>query len=609
MPEKESIFALRGRVIWLYLKFQLLTKGLFFMVILPLFSHLLRYLIRATGRVNISSGDYAEFLFSIHGLGMLVLGLSVLVLMTGMDINAFIIMSALIREGRMRMNSTAMLFAGLKSLRSFLRPSGLFVMLYAAFALPLVGIGFGISPTENFKIPNFITDVIFNNAAYTAAYAGLILLLGFISLRYIFTFHYILLWGENVGQALKRASRLMRRHWKAFLKDFIWHCAKLLILAFFIMQGFMLFCNVGVHFLAKTAQEQRLWTLFGALVVAELTGVLSFMTVPYVSYRLTDLFYRYNTEDGKVCKFCLHMNTDSVGKEAFTKVRLGTKLLLALIFLLFVSFNLVLALFLNTYFHESFRMHKDMVVVAHRGGGNLAAENSLAGLEAAIREGAAWSEIDVQRTKDGAYVIHHDKSLKRLMGESKSASDLSLAEIKNLKIKDLFDEDRAPQTPSTLEEFMDAAKGRIGLYIELKGSTADEKMVDDVVALIKEKGMEKETAVLALDYHLIRYVEEKYPEIESGFLYFFSIGESSKMQGDILIMEEGEASAEKVSEIQAAGKKAVVWTVNTEESIERFVNSEVDGIITDDVPAVKEELQRRAEKTDVELILDALLGE
>ncbi len=180
---------------------------------------------------------------------------------------------------------------------------------------------------------------------------------------------------------------------------------------------------------------------------------------------------------------------------------------------------------------------------------------------------------------------------------------------KNLKIKDLFDEDRAPQTPSTLEEFMDAAKGRIGLYIELKGSTADEKMVDDVVALIKEKGMEKETAVLALDYHLIRYVEEKYPEIESGFLYFFSIGESSKMQGDILIMEEGEASAEKVSEIQAAGKKAVVWTVNTEESIERFVNSEVDGIITDDVPAVKEELQRRAEKTDVELILDALLGE
>jgi len=34
----------------------------------------------------------------------------------------------------------------------------------------------------------------------------------------------------------------------------------------------------------------------------------------------------------------------------------------------------------------------------------LAAENSLAGLKAAIEKKADWSEIDVQRTKDNKYI-------------------------------------------------------------------------------------------------------------------------------------------------------------------------------------------------------------
>lgn len=44
-----------------------------------------------------------------------------------------------------------------------------------------------------------------------------------------------------------------------------------------------------------------------------------------------------------------------------------------------------------------------------------------AGLEAAIAQGAQWSEINVQRTKDGHYIIHHDATFKRLAGEPRTA--------------------------------------------------------------------------------------------------------------------------------------------------------------------------------------------
>ncbi len=154
---------------------------------------------------------------------------------------------------------------------------------------------------------------------------------------------------------------------------------------------------------------------------------------------------------------------------------------------------------------------------------------------------------------------------------------------------------------------MDAAKGKIGLFIELKGSTADTQMVDDVVKLVKEKGMEKEIAILSLDYKLITYVEEQYSEIDTGYLYFFSIGDTPKLIGDILIMEEREATPEKIDEIHQAGKKAVVWTVNTEESIKKFVLSDVDGIITDYVVKLKDGINKRDNRSDIQVIIDSII--
>ncbi len=213
----------------------------------------------------------------------------------------------------------------------------------------------------------------------------------------------------------------------------------------------------------------------------------------------------------------------------------------------------------------------------------------------------------MQRTMDGHYVVNHDSSFLRVAGESRSSSEMTLAEIKRLRVRDLFDERRSSQEVATIEEFLDASKGRIGLFVELKGSTADPKMADDIIAMIRARKMESEVAVLSLDYSLITYIEEHYPQIQTGFLYFFSIGETAQMNGDILIMEEQLATPEKIEEIHSAGKKAIVWTVNTQESIDHFLNSDIDGIITDYVPQVQEGIDRRNLRSDLEILLGYFL--
>ncbi|MCW6654250.1 glycerophosphoryl diester phosphodiesterase membrane domain-containing protein [Aerococcaceae bacterium NML201296] len=604
--KKRNQIAYYGRIAWLYTKYQLLTKSILALIVFPIFRLVLDYLLQSTGRANISSGDYLSFLLSIQGVGFLLAALVVLVVLIAVDVNAFIIMSALIYEQRVKMTAKTMLIVALKSLRNFMKPSGILVMLYIALVVPLVGVGVGVSATKNFEIPNFITDVIFKNSLYTSLYVGVLVLLTVITVRYIFFFHYLLIENQSVIHSLKNAAGLMKRHWKKFIVEFFGKLT-LLLVGLTIITLVIIVLVVSPIQVVSDEFMRRSFTIFSLMTVGEIIAYVTLMSVPIICSRLTRLFYEFNREEGVEVRVRFVANAQELGEESFAKIRLRTKLALSAFVTAVLAFNLLMSVVLGLYFNEIFRVNRPIDIVAHRGGGDLAAENSILGLQRAIEEGARWSEIDVQRTQDGHYIINHDATFKRVSDVDQSSSELTLAEIEQLKVKDLFNANGTAEKVATLDEFLDASKGKIGLFIELKGSTADEQMVDDVVEMVKAKNMQKEVALLSLDYGLIQYVEVSYPEMDTGFLYFFSIGDTKSMVGDILIMEEAEATPDKVSEIKDAGKKAIVWTVNKEESIDKFVNSDVDGIITDYVVKVKEGMVRRDNRSDIEIILDNVM--
>ena len=133
-------------------------------------------------------------------------------------------------------------------------------------------------------------------------------------------------------------------------------------------------------------------------------------------------------------------------------------------------------------------------------------------------------------------------------------------------------------------------------------------MVDYIVRKVKENKIENEIVLLSLGYSLIEYIEEIYPYIETGYLYFFALGEKEKMIGDYMVMEEREATLDNIYEIHNAKKKVVVCTVNTKSSMEKFINMPVDGIITDYVKELKNEIKENQNRSDLEIIIDGILG-
>ncbi len=78
-----------------------------------------------------------------------------------------------------------------------------------------------------------------------------------------------------------------------------------------------------------------------------------------------------------------------------------------------------------------------VLVAAHRGGyetdsADGAPENSVANIRNSSSKGYQLYETDIQRTKDGHFVIMHDVTIDRETTGSGKASEMDLAELKQL---------------------------------------------------------------------------------------------------------------------------------------------------------------------------------
>lgn len=103
-----------------------------------------------------------------------------------------------------------------------------------------------------------------------------------------------------------------------------------------------------------------------------------------------------------------------------------------------------------------------MFIIGHRGAAGIATENTLKSIEAAKKNNVDAIEIDIRITKDKKLVVFHDEGLLRMSGVPKQISELTLKEIRGIK---LISEDVIP----TLEETLKQA-GKTMLIIEGKGN-------------------------------------------------------------------------------------------------------------------------------------------
>lgn len=129
---------------------------------------------------------------------------------------------------------------------------------------------------------------------------------------------------------------------------------------------------------------------------------------------------------------------------------------------------------------------EQVLVVAHRGDWRYAPENSLAGIENAIKMGVDVVELDVQKTKDGHLILMHDATLNRTSTGKGKISEWTLDSIKTLKLRNGC-AIRTIHSVPTLEEALLLAKGKIMINLDKAYP-----IFDEVYALLKKTGTTKQ---------------------------------------------------------------------------------------------------------------------
>ena len=564
------------------LNYQIVTKALIF-IWLFLLSRLFQILLKSSGRVAVTSGDW-QFLFTTwQGILILLLGIVSLFIYVAFDINSKIVMSRNLLTGKNESLENS-IREGFFSVKRLISVRGILVLLYIALIAPIVGVGISISATEKLYIPTFISSVIESSVLYSALAGVAVIIFISIGIGNLFILHGVIIDELTLEEAGRQSRKLIKANWWDYLKQNV----IFIILIFISLAGIAIIClfiPLKLISLLPAGPVSRVLTIL-FVTLGTVTSVLAdLFGVPLYIMKMTQLFYSY--KQGSEFKFA------ELKREKPVSYRMK-------IILLAIAVAAAVAV-MYARFDQLFPLETDVKIIAHRGGGNEGRENTLSGLETAWTAGAYGSEIDIQRTKDGFYIINHDGTFKRVAGDSRKPEEMTLREVKRLRI----DGEPVP----TFEEMLISSKGRIVLFTELKGNTADMQMADDAVKLVKQYQMEDECVLISLKYDIIDYIETEYPEIETGFLTFASMGNTAKLNCDYIGLEEESATADTIDAIHDEGKKALVWTANEKGSQKHFLCTKIDGIITDNVTQALSLVTELEQRSDLDRMIDKIKTE
>ncbi len=145
---------------------------------------------------------------------------------------------------------------------------------------------------------------------------------------------------------------------------------------------------------------------------------------------------------------------------------------------------------------------------AHRGGAARGLpENCLATFQATVAHGWSLLEMDLRTTKDGVIVLMHDPTLDRTSNGTGPVKDRTLAELRELRLKDREGQLTEHRIP-TLDEAMTWARGKAIVMLDKK-----EVPVREVVRIVTAHRAESYAMILAYTAAEVRECHTLNPEI------------------------------------------------------------------------------------------------
>lgn len=231
--------------------------------------------------------------------------------------------------------------------------------------------------------------------------------------------------------------------------------------------------------------------------------------------------------------------------------------------------------------------------IAHRGGGVLAPENTLAAFECGLRHGYRAAEFDAVLSLDDVPVVLHDETLDRTTGATGLVSEWTAARLATLDAGSWFGEQFARARIPLLEEVLAFAHANgIWLNVEIKPVPGHEQRTGALVAqavarfLASSEAMRRPGPLLSsFSAQALESARAAAPELARGMLFGAVPREWRKLLEPLdcvsLHCDHRHLEEKRVQEIKAAGLGILCYTVNEAGRARELLSWGVDAICTD----------------------------
>lgn len=165
-----------------------------------------------------------------------------------------------------------------------------------------------------------------------------------------------------------------------------------------------------------------------------------------------------------------------------------------------------------------------MKIWAHRGCSYRYPENTLSSFREACRYEITGIELDIQLSRDGEMVVVHDEKVDRTTDGSGRVEDMTLRELKQLKIQFNEQNSKIYETIPTMREVLAllapvCRRDGLLINIELKNSVVRyEGMEQKILELVAEYGLESYIVYSSFNPDSIRLLKELKPDVKVGIL-------------------------------------------------------------------------------------------
>ncbi len=240
---------------------------------------------------------------------------------------------------------------------------------------------------------------------------------------------------------------------------------------------------------------------------------------------------------------------------------------------------------------------------AHRGGAAHAPENSWTAFEHAVKLGYAYLETDARATCDGKLVAFHDRTLDRVTGAQGPIGSRTYAEVAALRV------DGTEPIP-LIEDLLGAWPG-VRFNVDLKDEPGIALLAGvlrrtrawDRVCVTSFSGSRLRTARGLLDQPVCMATS---PAVIAAIRYAARATGTAGADGQLARrlarwqvrcaqVPARVASRSFMRRAHALGLDVHVWTINDRAEMTRLLDLGVDGIMTDDIAALREVLVGRGQ--------------